>query len=36
MENAEDIQFHPSNATYVLTAVKYSFLYFHGYEIQLF
>ena len=25
-----------SNTTYIFTAVKYSFSYFHGYEIQLF
>ena len=36
MEKAEDIQFQPWNTTYIFTAVKYNFLYFHGCEIQLF
>ena len=30
MEKAEEIQ------SYILTAVEYSFLYFHGCEVQLF
>ena len=36
MEKAEDIHFHLWNTTYIFTAVKYSFLCFHGCEIQLF
>ena len=36
METAKDIQFHLWNTAYIFTAVKYSFLYFHSCEIQLF
>ena len=36
MEKAEDIQFHPWNTTYIFTAVKYSFLYFHGCKYSFF
>ena len=36
MEKAEDIHLNPCNTTYIFTAVKYSFLYFHDCEIKLF